>query len=118
MKRLLIVLVLTLVSCVLIAVAIAPKGADPSGGKVAFATVQGVMRERCLPCHSAQPTQPGFAQPPKGVVLETPEQMTAWSERIIARVVETQTMPLGNLTGMTDDERTRLGAWAYQQRKR
>ena len=96
-----------------VAVAIAPKGTDPSGGKVAFATVQGVMKERCLPCHSAQPTQPGFAQPPKGVVLETPEQIAANATKV-AETVGNRYMPIGNLTQMTDGERALIATWYAQ----
>ena len=68
-----------------VAVAIAPRHADPSGGKVTFTSVQDVVKERRWPCHSAQPTQPGFAQPPTGVVLETPDKIAA----IAPNVVET-----------------------------
>jgi uncharacterized membrane protein len=41
--------------------------------------------------------------------------MRAFADRIVYRVVETRTMPLGNLTGITDPERVTLGAWAWQQ---
>src|SRR5690242_9344214 len=60
-----------------VAVAIAPKGIDPTASVVSFESVRDVMKERCVPCHAAQPTQAGFAQPPKGIVLETPEQIAA-----------------------------------------
>src|SRR5207237_7607580 len=96
-----------------VAVAIAPKRADPSGGAVTFASVQGVMKERCMPCHSAQPTQPGFAQPPKGVVLETPEQIAANAPKV-AETVNNRYMPIGNLTQMTDGERALIVTWFAQ----
>ena len=32
----------------------------------------------------------------------------------MVRAVVTKTMPLGNLTGMTDEERATLGAWIAQ----
>ena len=96
-----------------VAVAIAPKAADPSGGKVTFASVQGVVKERCLPCHSAQPTQPGFAQPPKGIVLETPEQISANAPKV-AETVGSHYMPIGNLTQMTDGERALIATWYAQ----
>ena len=34
-----------------------------------------------------------------------------WSRRIFERVVVTKTMPLANLTGMTDEERAVLERW-------
>jgi len=96
-----------------LAVAIAPKIADSGGGRVTFANVQGVLKERCLQCHASQPTQPGFAQPPKGVLLETPEQVAANAPKI-AETVGNKYMPIGNLTQMTDDERTLIAAWFAQ----
>src|SRR5438105_2024091 len=96
-----------------VAVAIAPKEADPSARKVAFAAVQHVVKERCIQCHSTQPTQPGFAQPPKGIVLETPEQIAANAPKVAETVIG-KYMPIGNLTQMTDDERTLIAAWFAQ----
>jgi uncharacterized membrane protein len=96
-----------------VAVAIAPKPADPAGDKVTFARVQGVMKERCAPCHSSQPTQPGFAQPPKGIALETPDQIAANAPKV-AETVNNKYMPIGNLTQMTDDERTLIVTWFAQ----
>ena len=96
-----------------VAVAIAPKIADSGGGRVTFANVQGVLRERCLQCHASQPTQPGFAQPPKGVLLETPEQVAANAPKI-AETVGNKYMPIGNLTQMTDDERALIATWFAQ----
>ena len=96
-----------------VAVAIAPKIADSGGDKVTFANIQGVLKERCLQCHASQPTQPGFAQPPKGVLLETPEQVAANAPKI-AETVGNKYMPIGNLTQMTDNERALIATWFAQ----
>jgi len=74
-----------------------------------------VVQMRCVTCHSAHPSNAAFASPPNGVTFETVEQMRAFADRIVYRVVETRTMPLGNLTGITEDERATLGAWAWRQ---
>lgn len=74
-----------------------------------------IVLARCVSCHAARPGNEAFASPPAGVVLENAEQMRAYAGRIVYRVVETKTMPLGNLTGITDEERRTLGAWAWQQ---
>ena len=55
---------------------------------------------------------PGFSSPPAGIVLETPEQIAARAE--IKTVVSTKVMPLGNLTGMTSEERALVVAWVTQ----
>ena len=57
-----------------VAVALAPKPVDTSGERIAFAKVQSVLKERCIACHAAQPTQAGFAQPPKGVCSRRPSR--------------------------------------------
>ena len=71
------------------------------------------MKERCLQCHAEQPTQPGFAQPPKGVVLETAAQMAANAAKV-AETVGNRYMPIGNLTQMTDGERALIATWFAQ----
>jgi uncharacterized membrane protein len=44
-------------------------------------------------------------------MLDRPDRLRALAPRVRVRAVETKTMPLGNLTGMTDAERDTLGAW-------
>jgi uncharacterized membrane protein len=44
-------------------------------------------------------------------VLDGYEPAKAAAPRIKARAVDTETMPMGNPTGMTRAERDRLGAW-------
>jgi uncharacterized membrane protein len=96
-----------------VAAAIAPRSVDQSGAKVAFGQVQGIIAQRCVACHAAQPKQEGFAQPPKGIVLETPEQIAAQAAKI-GETVGNRYMPLGNLTQMTDGERALVAGWVAQ----
>lgn len=76
-----------------------------------FAEVRTIMGARCVSCHAAQPTQPGFAAAPLGVMLETPEQIGQNAARIYQQTVQTRAMPLANLTHMTDAERAVIKAW-------
>ena len=46
-------------------------------------------------------------------MLETPEQIAARAEDIKS-VVSSKAMPLGNLTGMTSEERALVVAWVTQ----
>jgi uncharacterized membrane protein len=78
---------------------------------VAFAEVQSIITTRCVPCHATTPTMSGFASAPKGLLLEKPEQIKAQAGQIDAFAVRTNTMPLANLTQMTDAERAALAAW-------
>jgi uncharacterized membrane protein len=70
-----------------------------------------IIDKRCAVCHAARPTQPGFAAPPAGVLLDTPASVRANAQRVYAQAVASHAMPLGNLTHMTDAERAKLGAW-------
>ncbi len=84
-----------------------PGGADG----VSFAEVRVIVAHRCAVCHSSAPTMPGIPAAPLGVLLDTPDQIRIRAPRILVRAVETQTMPLGNLTGITPEEREVLGRW-------
>jgi len=99
-----------------IVLAPAPPPAARAGGDVTFAQLKTVLDARCVGCHAAQPAQAGFAQPPKGVVLETPEQIGQNAAKV-AETVANRYMPIGNLTQMTDDERAIVAAWFAQGAK-
>ena len=84
---------------------------DPAAGNVPFAEVKRVVEARCVACHAAKPTFPGMDQPPKGVMLDTPERMRTFAVQIRQQSVLAKAMPPGNLTGMTDEERRLLDRW-------
>lgn len=73
----------------------------------AFAIVQ----KRCVSCHASRPTDDVFTAPPNGVVYETPQDIIRLKEKILQRVVVTKTMPQGNKTGMTEEERNKIRCW-------
>ena len=81
------------------------------GGGVSFADVRLIVARRCAGCHSSAPTTSGIPAAPLGVRLDTPDEIRANASRILAVAVEAQTMPLGNLTGMTPEEREVVGIW-------
>ncbi|WP_142847651.1 urate hydroxylase PuuD [Telmatospirillum sp. J64-1] len=76
-----------------------------------FAIAQAIVEARCNACHSARPTYPDFPSAPNGVAFDTPQQIQAWAAGIQTRSVESDSMPLGNVTGMTQEERVILGRW-------
>jgi uncharacterized membrane protein len=75
-----------------------------------FSRVQAILAQRCLPCHSAQPTQPGFTAPPNGVLLDTPEHILQHVAQMQQQIAS-RAMPLGNITGITEQERADLLDW-------
>ena len=84
------------------------------GPQISFQQVRVVFENRCIPCHSAHPKIATFGPSPGGVHFDSPTTIHALKERIKYRVVVTKTMPLVNMTKITDDERILLGRWVDQ----
>jgi len=76
-----------------------------------YAPVAAIIQQRCAACHSAHPTIAAFSPAPLGIMFDTSAQIHAQSGLIYANAVQTQNMPYGNLTHMTDAERAVLGQW-------
>ncbi len=89
----------------------AAPAAAVAAGPSEFERVQTVITQRCVSCHAAQPTQPGFATAPSGMMLQTPDLIRQHAAKVYQRAVQTKDMPLGNMTHMTDEERALIGAW-------
>jgi len=87
-----------------------PTFALAGSAPVTAAQAQAILGQRCVPCHSHSPTQPGFNAPPNGIVLSSPDQVRAHLPDV-QKQLTLRTMPLGNITGMTDVERARLLQW-------
>ena len=80
---------------------------------VSFAEVREVITQRCNICHSATPNHPTAPVAPRGIMFDTPEQIRQWTKRIHASTVTSKTMPLANLTQITEEERELIARW-YQ----
>ena len=94
----------------------APLDANATRGqRVSDVEVLGITDAHCASCHARQPTHPAFKVAPKNVVLETAGDLRRYASLIDLHTVRTRTMPLGNETGMTDAERSRLGVWLAAQ---
>jgi uncharacterized membrane protein len=107
------ILAIAAAGVVALAIVIRPSSSSSStaGPAPSLATVQAIIATRCAPCHSQTPTQPGYAAPPAGIVLETPGQIDAAAALIKSVAVDSTAMPLGNATGMTQAERDTLARW-------
>lgn len=87
------------------------KGGGVAAQAVPFAEVQPLIARHCAGCHSATPSNPQFPVAPLGLKLDSYAQARAAAPRIKAMAVDSEVMPLGNVTGMTKEERAKLGAW-------
>ena len=84
---------------------------DAKTATVSNAEIRTIIRAHCSTCHSDTPTDESWGEAPMGVMFDTMDQIKANADRIQQQAVATDTMPLGNATGMTPEERAKLGAW-------
>jgi uncharacterized membrane protein len=82
------------------------RGAAPSREEVEL-----VIRQRCMSCHAAKPTDETFEAPPAGLAFDKDGAIRANAQRIYAQTVLSDAMPLGNVTQMTAEERALVGRW-------
>jgi uncharacterized membrane protein len=75
--------------------------------------VMTMVRRHCAMCHSENPSHTTLLgqQPPKGVLLESIEDVRRFAPRIMEMVVNKRFMPFGNETAMTEADRVKLGQW-------
>jgi uncharacterized membrane protein len=71
---------------------------------VSFAQVQSLVSQHCLSCHNAQVQM-------KNVRLDSPEQLKQHAQNVYQQVAVTKQMPMGNATGLTEEERAMIGRW-------
>ena len=87
---------------------------EPGTEVVAFEEVETIVNQHCISCHAKNPANEGFDAPPKGISFDNPASIKTFASKILAQAVNTDTMPLGNESGMTADERMLLGIWIAQ----
>lgn len=90
-------------------IVVALKVAPPAGPQ--FAEVRAIINQRCLACHSASPTMPGYPSAPLGIRFDTESEIRNRADQIYAVSVQSQFMPYLNQTNMTQAERDYIGTW-------
>jgi uncharacterized membrane protein len=76
-----------------------------------FTQVQNIILGRCSMCHAAEPVWTGIPTAPKGVRLDSPEEILRHAPLIEAYAVRSQAMPPGNVSLMSPKERLLLASW-------
>mgnify|MGYP001033915242 CR=1 FL=1 len=82
-----------------------------------FAEAQGfedttdIVLGRCSMCHAREPGWPGIHTAPKGILLETPQEVAANARLIWLQAGRTTAMPPANITWMEPEERAQIDAW-------
>ncbi|MBK9218686.1 MAG: urate hydroxylase PuuD [Uliginosibacterium sp.] len=94
---------------VLVWIAPIPTRATAGQPVPSLAEVTSIVTARCAGCHAEHPSIMPVAQ--MGVMLDTPARVKQYAQRIHERAVQLKNMPLANMTGMTDAERSLIGHW-------
>jgi len=101
------------IAIAVLAILIRPKNESAAGTPaVQFTQIARIVDQRCAACHSQHPTK--VSEAPRGIKLDTPEEIKTQAAAIEQQAVQTEAMPLGNVTGMTKAERDLLGRWIAQ----
>lgn len=96
------------------AIAPAPRASSPADTgqpAVTDSTVTALMQSHCIACHAAEPSHPAFQAAPAGIALDELSLLVQHRDKVRQSSVDTHYMPLGNTTGMTEEERQQLGRW-------
>lgn len=83
--------------------------AAPVNGLSDLAAME-LVTQHCVGCHATTPTFAGFAAPPLGVILTSPDEVRLHAEKARQALLANY-MPLGNLSGLSAAERQQLVQW-------
>ena len=81
-----------------------------------FDEVYDTVLSRCSMCHAEEPVWAGILWPPKGVILETEQQIAAHAKEIFLQSGKSHAMPPANVSYMESQERSAIVRW-YQSVK-
>jgi uncharacterized membrane protein len=88
-----------------------PRAPLAVAGEVTEGEALAIVARHCVACHAARPSHPGLAAPPLDVVLTSVADIRRHGPEILEQAVLGDSMPIGNETRMTVEERQRLGAF-------
>lgn len=73
--------------------------------------------ERCSACHAREPLWEGLAFAPKGIHLETEEEVLKMADEVYWQSAASWAMPPGNIIWLEDEERVLLSDWHASLKK-
>lgn len=76
-----------------------------------FDEVAGIVQGNCSMCHAAEPGFEGIARAPKGVLLETPEQIATHARQIYLQAGLSHAMPPPSVSFLEPLDRAAIAAW-------
>ena len=82
--------------------------------QISFIEINNIIKYRCGVCHTKNPTFEGFEDPPLGIVFDTTDDILKNIDKIKSQVIDSDIMPPGNLTGITETEKVKINLWINQ----
>ena len=82
--------------------------------QISFIEINNIIKYRCGVCHTKNPTFEGFEDPPLGIVFDTTDDILKNIDKIKSQVIDSDIMPPGNLTGITESEKVKINLWINQ----
>lgn len=90
-----------------------PGVSDESAEAVSSGEISALVATHCAGCHARNPSEPGFNAPPAGLIIDDADSLLATRARS-APAIRSGYMPLGNMTDLTDEQRSALLVWLDQ----
>lgn len=81
------------------------------GGTATFAEVEKIVGSRCSMCHAQDPVWPTIPVAPADIQLDRPDSIRLHAREIERSTVRSNSMPPGNITEMSLDERRTIARW-------
>jgi uncharacterized membrane protein len=94
----------------------AAAASEPFIASAHFPAVRDTVLGRCSMCHTAEPAYEGVYITPKNVRLDTDETIADRAREIYLQAGRSHAMPPGNVTYMTEEERTLIVSWFEEAR--
>src|SRR5258708_4767379 len=88
-----------------------PADVGPRADRLDVKAAENAILAQRSKCHRHAPVWPGVHAPPKGVILDDPDNIRRHAHLIEINAVRSNAMPPGNVTAMTAQERQILAAW-------
>ena len=82
-----------------------------------FDDVVEIITGRCSMCHATEPAWEGIRVAPKGVRLESPEDVARYAHEIYLQSARSRAMPPGNITELEDTDRALIATWYREARR-
>lgn len=88
-----------------------PTSTSSNSVQISTAEITTLVKQRCVLCHAPSPEFAGFVTAPLDIELDSEAKVLQHAERVYQTAAVIRSMPLGNMTHITDQERQQIADW-------